>query len=1027
MHIVSAQLALDDPLRGWRVGGSTLSSVSDTGLADEPPLVGRDDLLARFERLAIRAHTERLVLALSGEAGIGKTRLLREFGRRARDQQRDVGWVAGPAAPWLRRGATAPRIVLCDGVAAGAALLAASETGTAEPGPGVLTALVVPTSDPDERGARRLDRALAAAARHGRLVEVRVPPLTEPELVELTRLVVGGPPGVALRQAVWRLSEGNPYLAIQVSRTLIRDGLIGPAGDMRELRHKLSPDFLPVVVASDVLHTIRALGPAAVTTLATAAAIGPGFQFDLLTRVCREPPEQVLADVEVGVAHGVLREAPAPPDDFQFVHELVRRALYRQLNAVRRQHVHQAVATRLEAEQPPVSSASSMATLAYHFSRGLDRHQGLAYARRALAHSEALCAWDDAIRDCRRALNLARQVEVADVVELELLEHLAGLYFSRAQSSAAGTCWDAALRLCERSGDLPRRAVQLARLAALGPPWASIDEAEQADAAAQAAVPSASTGWRFDACIELAMANERFGRLSDAIDYGRAAAELVRADDALAYALALVNLGNPLTGAGHPAEAVAVLTSALDVLDRHPYAHLGEGTLVDPLRDPRRLRCLALADLARALVFVGELDRALTTARRACLEEERLDMRGGRARRALAQIRLAQRQPRDALDALARSDASASAELLGASFAAELLLLAEAQCAAGDPASGQQTALDGIRICGRSGAHEYLAGLYLAEGRARLAQGDVAAVEQAVASARLTIEVSGTLIFEPQLLQLEADTRAARHLSGADVLRRRAAALTRSMGSADRSVGPPEVGQHALTQRELEVLALVAEGRTNRHIAEALVVSDKTVKRHLSNILAKLGVAEPGGSGQSGAAAGTALKRVECSDRRHRGVVVGLRHLVGDVLDVGQSVGAVDHEDRPLEQAPFLDQHAVAAAEVFVLVCRERPMPYPGRAAPAGLGERQVHADRVQLGVGRQLGQHLVPAPGLDVADRCVERVDDVEQAHSPGGVGQPHRAQLAAGRVERFERQRGAGSPGWSGRPTTVSCSPSS
>jgi DNA-binding CsgD family transcriptional regulator len=431
---------------------------------------------------------------------------------------------------------------------------------------------------------------------------------------------------------------------------------------------------------------------------------------------------------------------------------------------------------------------------------------------------------------------------VADVVELELLEHLAGLYFSRAQSSAAGTCWDAALRLCERSGDLARRAVQLARLAALGPPWGSIDEAEQADAAAQAALPSNPTSWRFDTCIELAMANERFGRLSVAIDYGRAAAELVRADDALAYALALVNLGNPLTGAGHPAEAVAVLTSALDVLDRHPLAHPGDGMLVDPLRDPRRVRCLALADLARALVFVGELDRALTTARRACVEEERLDLRGGRARRALAQIRLAQRQPRDALDALARSDASASAELLGASFAAELLLLAEAQCAAGDPASGQQTALDGIRICGRSGAHEYLAGLYLAEGRARLAQGDLA-VEQAIAAARLTIEASGTLIFQPQLLQLEADTRAARHVSGADGLRRRAAALTRSMGSADRPVGPPEVGQHALTQRELEVLALVAEGRTNRHIAEALVVSDKTVKRHLSNILAKLGVA----------------------------------------------------------------------------------------------------------------------------------------------------------------------------------------
>ncbi|MDP1847109.1 MAG: LuxR C-terminal-related transcriptional regulator [Solirubrobacteraceae bacterium] len=45
-----------------------------------------------------------------------------------------------------------------------------------------------------------------------------------------------------------------------------------------------------------------------------------------------------------------------------------------------------------------------------------------------------------------------------------------------------------------------------------------------------------------------------------------------------------------------------------------------------------------------------------------------------------------------------------------------------------------------------------------------------------------------------------------------------------------------------LTARELEVLRLVAEGRTNRAIAEALVLSERTVERHVSNIFAKLRV-----------------------------------------------------------------------------------------------------------------------------------------------------------------------------------------
>jgi DNA-binding NarL/FixJ family response regulator len=46
-----------------------------------------------------------------------------------------------------------------------------------------------------------------------------------------------------------------------------------------------------------------------------------------------------------------------------------------------------------------------------------------------------------------------------------------------------------------------------------------------------------------------------------------------------------------------------------------------------------------------------------------------------------------------------------------------------------------------------------------------------------------------------------------------------------------------------LTNREREVLALVADGLSNRQIAEALVVSERTARTHVSAILAKLGVA----------------------------------------------------------------------------------------------------------------------------------------------------------------------------------------
>jgi DNA-binding NarL/FixJ family response regulator len=68
-------------------------------------------------------------------------------------------------------------------------------------------------------------------------------------------------------------------------------------------------------------------------------------------------------------------------------------------------------------------------------------------------------------------------------------------------------------------------------------------------------------------------------------------------------------------------------------------------------------------------------------------------------------------------------------------------------------------------------------------------------------------------------------------------------------------------GLDALTPREREVLALMAEGRTNAAIAAALVVSDRAVEKHIANIFTKLDLPP--------------------SDTGHRRVLAVLRHLEG--------------------------------------------------------------------------------------------------------------------------------------------------
>jgi len=69
----------------------------------------------------------------------------------------------------------------------------------------------------------------------------------------------------------------------------------------------------------------------------------------------------------------------------------------------------------------------------------------------------------------------------------------------------------------------------------------------------------------------------------------------------------------------------------------------------------------------------------------------------------------------------------------------------------------------------------------------------------------------------------------------------------RGLRRVDREVAEEiafHVGEEPLTEREVAVLRLVAEGKANKQIAEALSLSEETIKGHLKSIFAKLEVAD---------------------------------------------------------------------------------------------------------------------------------------------------------------------------------------
>jgi ATP/maltotriose-dependent transcriptional regulator MalT len=180
-----------------------------------------------------------------------------------------------------------------------------------------------------------------------------------------------------------------------------------------------------------------------------------------------------------------------------------------------------------------------------------------------------------------------------------------------------------------------------------------------------------------------------------------------------------------------------------------------------------------------------------------------------------------------------------------------LLTACEILAVAGDP--GETRAL-AARIAERSpGARagyaralaEAVSGRRPEPGAVEAAAGEVArtgripeATRMRMCGAEILVRLPGA---ETEAGDLAEAAHAAYRAMGSEEWGRRAEGLLRRLGR--RVPGRAgSAGPDGLTPREREVLGLIAEGLSNRGIAERLVISEATAARHVFNIFTKLGV-----------------------------------------------------------------------------------------------------------------------------------------------------------------------------------------